>query len=69
MTDKDYLIELGQRVRTARNNASLTLVELSNLINIHYSSISMIECGRSAPNILTIKKIADALKVSVNELV
>jgi ribosome-binding protein aMBF1 (putative translation factor) len=69
MNYSEYLKNVGQRIKTARKKAGYTVRSLSPLIEIHYSSISAIECGKSSPNLLTLKKIADILNINIKELV
>ncbi|WP_051666746.1 helix-turn-helix domain-containing protein [Pedobacter sp. R20-19] len=55
---------LAKNIRRYRKLKSLTIEELSNLIDVDYSQISRMERGLVNPNISIIFDIADALNVS-----
>jgi transcriptional regulator with XRE-family HTH domain len=67
MTDKEYLIQMGNKIRKARNTKGLYLRDLSAIVNIHISNLCPIEQGRVSCKILTLKTIADALDVDVKD--
>lgn len=46
----------------------LYLKHLSDICKLHISAINEIELGKRNPHILTLKAIADALKVDVKDL-
>lgn len=53
---------LGTTVRTARQRAGLTIVQLASTVGIHYSVISRIETGHvTHPAAEVVHNIADAL--------
>lgn len=59
------LLQIGEMVRMHRQSKNLSVRELSRLTSLSASAISQIENGKSIPNILTMKAIADALGISV----
>lgn len=59
---------IGKRVKSARINAHLTQEELSEKINMSLSHISNIETGNTKLSLPAILEIANALSVSVDEL-
>jgi putative transcriptional regulator len=63
-----YLKKLGQKIREIRKEKNITQIELGYRCNFEQPSIARIEAGRTNPNILTLKKIAEALDVSPEEL-
>lgn len=65
--DIDYRA-IGKRVKSARINAHLTQEELSEKINMSLSHISNIETGNTKLSLPAILEIANALSVSVDEL-
>lgn len=69
MTDKEFLIEIGKKVRAARKAKGMSQGDLAPLCDIHYSTVSFIETGPSALNIMTLKHIAEALEVSIYDLI
>jgi len=61
---------LGQSVQEARRTAGLTQQSLCQKANISYSTLAKIERGAiRAPSIFTIKSLAGALGISLDELV
>lgn len=68
MEESDYLKRLGAQIKQLRKDARLTQPELGDRCDFEYTAIGRIEAGRTNPTILTLKKIADALEVSVTKL-
>ena len=61
--------ELGRALQAARKNAGLTQQQLCQKANLSYSTLAKIERGAiKAPSIFTIHAIAEALGLSLNEL-
>ena len=60
---------MGQRIRARRESFSIQVNDLAGLIGVTPSLISQIERAKAYPSILTLKKIADALQVSVGDLI
>lgn len=61
-------IEVGKRIRKAREFRVLGTVECAKLLGIDYTLLSRWEHGRIKPRPKSIKKIADVLDVDVNWL-
>lgn len=60
---------LGRRLQDARREAGLTQQELCQKADLSYSTLAKIERGAiKAPSIFTIKSIAEAIQVSLDEL-
>jgi Predicted transcriptional regulator with C-terminal CBS domains len=59
----------GENIRKIRKEKGLTQKELGSLSNIADTTIRRYELGLLNPKIETIRKIADALDVSIGELV
>ncbi len=59
---------IGSQLRSARQRASLTTQQLADKVGISQSQISQIETGRSAASLATLYRIANALDVSLSEL-
>ncbi len=68
MDDKAFLKKLGQNIQRVRKEKGVTQVELGHSCDSEKSSINRIETGRTNPTILTLRKIADGLNVTVDEL-
>lgn len=60
---------MGERIKRRRESLNVQASELANSIGVSASLISQIERGKSFPSILTLKKIADALHITVGELI
>lgn len=58
-------MDIGATIREQRVAKGLSLRELARLTGLSPSAISQIETGKSVPNILTMKAIAEALGISV----
>jgi transcriptional regulator with XRE-family HTH domain len=60
--------ELGRAVRRLREERGLTQEELASRAGTTFGTVSRIESAKSAPAWWTVRKIADALGVSMAEL-
>lgn len=60
---------LGGRIRKRRESLGILMNDLAAQIGVSSSLISQIERTKAYPSILTLKKIADALRTSVGELI
>jgi transcriptional regulator with XRE-family HTH domain len=67
MNDLEFLIKLGRRIATVRKAKGFSQFDLGAIIEMEKSNLSAIENGRQNPTSLTLKKIADALNVKVEE--
>ncbi len=61
--------QIGNRIKKRRESLGLQVKELSQQIGVTSSLISQVERGKAYPSIVTIKKIADALRTTVGELI
>jgi len=61
--------KLGKNLKMIRLKRKLSQGELSKSLNVDRAYISNIENGRMNPTLSTLEKIAQALKVSIKELV
>jgi transcriptional regulator with XRE-family HTH domain len=66
--DEELLQLIGSKIRELRKSKSLSLQELAYKLEMEKSNLSIIENGRSNPQILTFAKIASALGTNLNEL-
>jgi transcriptional regulator with XRE-family HTH domain len=64
----EVLHRLGSRIRTLREKAKISQEELGHLSGLHRTYVGAIERGERNPSVLSLKKIADALKVNLGEL-
>ena len=66
--NEDLLHRLGFRIRFLREQAKISQESLGLLSGLHRTYIGAIERGERNPSVLSLKKIADALKVTVRDL-
>ncbi len=60
--------KFNENLRAARERKGLSQKELAENIGVAKSTYSLYESGNREPNVQTIKKIADLLNVSADEL-
>lgn len=65
-----FLKDIGQRIRKVRLAKNLTQLDLVSRIDgeVDPTNISRIESGRTNPTIFTLHKLADAMEISVVQL-
>lgn len=61
--------QLGGRIRKRRESLSIQMNDLAARVGVSASLISQIERTKAYPSILTLKKVADALRTTVGELI
>jgi transcriptional regulator with XRE-family HTH domain len=69
MRNDIYLKEMGSKIRAARKANEMSMDALGKKIKMNISNISFIERGRTNPHLLTLKSIADVLKVDVKDFI
>ena len=67
MTD-DVLHRLGARIRELRVQAGISQEALGLRSGLHRTYVGAIERGERNPSVLSLKKITDALQVTLGEL-
>ncbi|MBU3660659.1 MAG: helix-turn-helix transcriptional regulator [Flavobacteriales bacterium] len=67
-TDEELLRLVGAKIRELRKAKKLSLQELAYILEMEKSNLSVIENGRSNPQLLTYAKIASALGVNLRDL-
>ena len=65
---EDILIKFGERVRDLRKERGLSQEQLAHLADVHRTYIGMIERAEKNITLVNICKIANALKVNINNL-
>lgn len=60
---------MGERIRKRRESLNIQAGDLASSIGVTASLISQIERAKAFPSILTLKKIADALHITVGEII
>ena len=63
------LADAGHRIRATRAAQGLSLEQLARLTGISAPALSLIETGKRDPRLTTLKRIADALRVSLATLI
>jgi len=64
----DY-IQLGSRIKKQRTSSHMTQEQLANIVDVNTSNISHIERATTKVSLPTLVKIANALNVSLDQLV
>ena len=68
VTSKPVALELGQRIRKARNEKDLTIQALADMVGIEYTQMSRIELGKINTSVLQVCKISRALEICMSTL-
>lgn len=68
MTDDDFAIKLGNRIRELRKARGVSQLELAYDMDMSMNTISGIELGKISPKIDTLKKIAEKLRINITEI-
>jgi transcriptional regulator with XRE-family HTH domain len=68
MSDNEFLVQLGARIKKIRSEKNMTQLKLAAICDFEKASMSRIESGQTNTTILTLKKISVALGVDVHEL-
>jgi transcriptional regulator with XRE-family HTH domain len=69
MTDEEYLIKLGKKIKEIRLSNNISQVELANNCDFEKSNMNRIEAGRANTTIITLRKIAIALEIKVVDII
>lgn len=65
---EDVQRALGKNLRQARERAGLTQEAVAERSGVHPTEVSRIEAGKRDPRIATVVALADAVGVSVSDL-
>ena len=60
---------VGLKIRSLREGKNLSILELSDMINIEYNNLIRIEKGRTNPTLWTLYKISEALGIELKDIV
>lgn len=63
------LVKLGMHIRQIRERKGMSQEQLAADAEIPYSSVNEIESGKTNPTIASLMALAEALQISINELV
>ena len=67
--NKQFLIFLGKKIRSERKKMAISQEQLGEIAKLHRTYIGMIERGEKNITISNLRKIAQALKVQVRDLI
>ncbi|MEK6647217.1 MAG: helix-turn-helix transcriptional regulator [Candidatus Firestonebacteria bacterium] len=65
---EDIYVLLGKKIREERLKRGLTIEELADMADIHYTFLGYIELGKKKASLETIRKLSNALEISVEQL-
>ena len=68
MTEKQFLVKLGIRIKQLRTNQDLSQNAFGNEIDMEKSNVSRLESGKVNPRVATLFKVAKALHISLADL-
>lgn len=68
-TSNAFVAAIGNRLRILRHERRMTLLELAAITDLSPSTLSLVERGRTMPSIHSIIVIANALNVTISDLV
>ena len=68
MTEAEFLLSLGKRIKRIRTQKNITQFKLAALCDFEKASMSRIESGKTNTTVLTLRKISAALEVPIGEL-
>lgn len=60
---------MGEKLRAARQRAGMTQTQLAEAIGVKQKDVSRWEAGQIEPGVLIVKKMAQALGCSMDDLV
>lgn len=63
------MVEFGEKLKQVREKSGMTQATLAEHLYVTRQAVSRWECGARYPDLLTTKKIAQILEVSIDELV
>jgi len=64
----DISSQLGQNLKRIRTKKKMSQGDIARALEVHRAYISGIENGKRNPTLATIQKLAEALRVSADEL-
>lgn len=67
-TDSEILIQFGKSLRIRRSSLNLSQEQLSKICGLDRTYIGGVERGKRNISLVNIKKMADALNISITEL-
>ena len=68
MNEQEYLIKIGEKIKTLRDKRGMEQQDLAAACNFEKSNMSRIEAGGTNMTFRTLFKISKALKVKIKDL-
>lgn len=68
MNEQEYLIKIGEKIKTLRDKRGMEQQDLAAACNFEKSNMSRIEAGGTNMTFRTLLKISKALKVKIKDL-
>ncbi|MDX2000980.1 MAG: helix-turn-helix transcriptional regulator [Chitinophagales bacterium] len=65
---KEFLAQLGKRIRQERMQAKLSQQQLAGKCDFEKSNMSRLEAGKVNPSILTLRKVCLGLNTSISDI-
>jgi len=65
---REISTKLGKNLKRIRTNRNMSQGDIAKALSVHRAYISGIENGKRNPTLATIQKLAEALRVSADEL-
>jgi DNA-binding XRE family transcriptional regulator len=69
LTEHEFAIEMGRRLRQLRSQAGMTQIELGRRVGVHRNTIRSLEIGQGAASAWVAERCAVALAVPIRALV
>ena len=66
--NKDLSKKVGLSIRKLRIKQNISLIEMSDKLDVEYNNLIRIEKGRTNPTISTLYKISDALNIKLSDI-
>ncbi len=68
MDEENFFKMFGRQVKQFRKQKGWSQLEMALELQIHPNELSNIECGRRNPTLRSVYRIANTLKIKVNQL-
>lgn len=68
MDEEKFFKMFGRQVKQFRKQKGWSQLEMALELQIHPNELSNIECGRRNPTLRSVYRIANTLKIKVNQL-
>ena len=68
MDEENFFKMFGRQVKQFRKQKGWSQLEMALELQIHPNELSNIECGRRNPTVRSVYRIANTLKIKVNQL-